>query len=109
MHGPRLGKGEGLADTTSHSLAQRQIEPLYGVGQSTTFGTCNMLLGRNDGKVRLVKVGVNQKVSIGLRQPLPELAAGFSASVTDDHGKHLTALKGNGNPYPGLLAFSADE
>jgi hypothetical protein len=117
MHGPAPrgypGKRERLAHATADSLAQGQVEALHRVGQTAAFDTGNMLLGRDDREVGVVKVGVNQKVAIGLGQLLPEFPTGFSASVGHDHSQYLTTLKGDSDPYPGtlwvLLAFPSDK
>ena len=103
----RLGKGKGLADKASQSLAQGVV-PAFHMSRLPGFFAHRLMSSTQMTKdliVGLPKIAEGGAMTVGAGQPRPEAPAIFFGAAPDPIGDNLTRTAAQGYPDPPFVFF----
>ena len=109
VHRIGLGEGQRAPHEPRHPLAQDVVEALDVAGLALAFARRPVLLLGQHFCVGRPEVRVEQARPVGLRDALPEQAAGGFAPTADDVGDDLARPAALGEPDPALVPAPPDE
>lgn len=105
MHQLRFREGQRFSNEARQPLAQGIIPAFDVRGLPRIFATRRMLLSRDDLLVSFPEIAVAVSAAIGHGNPLPKLAAGVRAAVTNKVSDDLPCRTAQRNPNPAFIGF----